>query len=332
MKKNILHTLAITVPCMALLLSACGSDSQPRMGKGDVQAKTSVKAETHLLSSDDFDLEMVVGIVKGNGLKDIQSLEDQINSKETGINNVDIDADGTIDYILIKESKEGKAFTLEFLAVPSKSGKEEDATLIGSMNIKQTAQGTDVSGGYPEYVSGHDSHYYNYHRPGLSFGQAMFLSYMFMPGRMMFVHPMGYYGGMGYMGRGYMSPGVRSSTRSTYTTTHQNTVKKTKSSAKPKNYKSAPSAKAGQKKFDTGKVKANPKDKSLTSRNNQSKAYNKRNANQSKKKASGFGSKKSSGSSKSSNRGSSRSSGGSSSRSSGGSFGLPASTREIVRV
>jgi hypothetical protein len=321
MKKTTLNTLAITLPI--LMLAGCVPDAEPkaRMQRSDVQ---SASGESYLLNSDDFDLEMVVGIVEGDGVKDIQALEDQINSAESGINNIDIDADGTIDYIMVKESREDKKYTLEFLAVPSKSGKEEDATLVGSVDIKQTAKGADVSGGYPKYVMGHDTHYY--HRPGLSLGEAMFLSYMFMP-RPLFYHPVGFYGGLGYRGRGYMSPSVRSSTRTSYSTTRN--VRKSGASAKPKNYKPSPSAKASQKKFDTGKVKANPKDKALSSRNKQTKSYNKRSSSQSKSKASGFRS----GSSKSRSSGSSSKSRSRSSGRSGGSFDLPKnSSRKIVRL
>lgn len=319
MKKNILATLAAS---LALTTAGChcGNDRE-RMQKSEI-----VQGDTFLLNSDDFDLETVIGLVKGNGISNIEELEAQINSPDTGINNVDLDADGKIDYILVKENRDGGKFTLEFMAVPSGSKKEEEANLVASMNIKQSGENTEVSGGYPSYVSGHDSHHYHYsHRGGMSMGQALFLAWMISP-RPMYMSPRPYMMG-GYMSRGYMTPSQRTSTRSSYTKTNTK-VSPVSKSAKPANYKSAPSASKTKSRFKSGAAKPSPADKSLSSRNKAAKAYKSHSGT--KQKATGFGRSKSSPSrSRSKSSGWGRSS---SSRSSsrGGSSCLPSSNRKVV--
>ena len=320
MRKNILATLAAS---LALTTAGCGGgNDRDRMQKSEV-----VQGDTFLLNSDDFDLETVIGLVKGDGIGNIQELEDKVNSPDSGINNVDLDGDGKIDYILVKENREGGAFTLEFMAVPSQSKKEADANLVASMNIKQSGESTEVSGGYPSYVSGHDTHHYHYSQRGhgMSMGQAVFLAWMLTPNRGFYMSPRPYMGA-GYMSRGYMTPSQRTSTRSSYSKTSTKVSPVTKS-AKPASYKSAPSASKTQSRFKSGAAKPNKADKSLSSRNKAAKTYKSHSG--AKQKATGFGSKSKSSPSRSKSSGWGRSSG-SRSSSRGGSSCLPSSTRKVV--
>lgn len=326
MRKIILLTLAAS----ALFLAGCSDSSRsskPRMSKNEV-----VRGDTFLLNSDDFDLQTVIGIVKGNGVSNLEELENQINSAESGINNVDLDNDGQIDYLLIKENRDGGNFTLEFMAVPSSTKKETEANLVASMNIKKSGEAVEINGGYPDYVMGHDSHHYHYRHHGISMGEALFLAWMLSP-RALYYSPRPYMT-VGYTSRGYMSPSQRTAVRNSYSKTNTKVSPVSKSS-KPSNFKQPTSASKTQSKFNSGKLKPNPYDKSLSSRNNKSKGYSKHSG--SKSKATGFGNK-----SKSKPKSSSRSSGRSSGRSSswgrssgsrsfrGGSSCLPRSDRKVV--
>ncbi len=333
MRKNILA--AITASLLLLPGCKCGDD-RPRMQKSEV-----VQGDSFLLNSDDFDLETVIGLVKGNGVSNIEELEAQVNSPDSGINNVDLDADGMIDYISVRENRDGGNFTLEFMAVPSSTKKEADANLVASMNIKQSGESTEVSGSYPSYVHGHDTHHYHYsHRGhGLSMGEAMFLAYMFSPSRVMYMSPRPYMA-VGYAPRSYMSASQRTTTRSSYTKTSTK-VSPVAKSAKPAGYKPAPSASKTQSRFNKGTVKPNPADKSLSSRNKAAKSYSKHSGT--KQKATGFGSSKSKSSSSSSSKKKSSGWGGSSSRSRsrsssrgggfrGGRSCLPQSERKVIKL
>ena len=322
--KNIINTIVCFIASLSLVLGACGPDKS-RMTKEEIQHNT------FLLNSDDFDLETVIGMVKGDGVGNIEELEKTINDASSGINNVDIDNDEKIDYVMVKENREGGNFSLEFLAVPSKSGKEDEASLIASMSIKKSGENVEVSGGYPDYVAGHESNHYQYRHSGMSFGQAIFLAYMFSP-RGMYYRPYGFYGA--YSGRPYMSASQRSTTRSSYKKTTSTRVAPVKKQSKPAGYKSPASASKTKSKFSSGAIKGKPGDKSLSSRKGQTKGYNQRSSSKPKQKATGFGGS----SSKPKSRGStskpkSRSGGwgrSSGSRSGGSSSGLTRRRRKIV--
>lgn len=319
MRKNIILTALTT---SSLVFSGCHCDSKERMSKEEI-----IKGESYLLNSDDFDLKTVIGLIKGDGISNIEELEKKINSPDTGINNVDLDGDGKIDYVLVKENRDGSNFTLEFLAVPSKTKKEDEANLVASMKIKQTGESVEVSGGYPNYVMGHDSHHYHYGQPGLSMGEALFLAWMISP-RPMYMSPRPYMGA-GYAPRSYMTPSQRSTVRSSYTKTNTK-VAPVKKSAKPANYKPAPSASKTKSKFSSGKLKPNPNDKKLSSRNKSAKEYKKHKGSKSKGSSFFGGSKSKSKSNSSKSRGSWGRSGGSRSR--GGFSCLPKSNRKVISL
>jgi len=145
-----------------------------------------------LLSSNDFDLEAVIGLIKGNKIKDAADLEKQINAGNA-INNVDMDHDGKIDYIKVKENRNGSNMTFDFLAIPSSSQNEAQGKTVASITFSQNqaANNTQIQGGYPNYVQGYNQNYYNTYMPhqGLSFGDALFLAWIFSPGRSMYYHP-----------------------------------------------------------------------------------------------------------------------------------------------
>lgn len=143
---------------------------------------TQVSSSNYLLNAKDFDLATVVGLIKANKVDSAQALEKTINTTG-GINNVDIDKDGKIDYLLVKETRADGAIALNILAVPSSTKKAEEATVIASVSFKKNTvtNQVEVTGGYPNYVDGYAHHHYHYTHSGLSFGQAMFLAWMFSP-------------------------------------------------------------------------------------------------------------------------------------------------------
>lgn len=131
------------------------------------------------VDAEDFDLEAVLGLVKANRAHDAEDLETLINGNEA-INNVDLDADGKVDYVLVKETKASAAgTTLEFWAVPSASQDEAGAELIAHTQFRRTHEYVDVSGRYSGSVYGHDRHHYGYRHHGVGLGEALFLMWAF---------------------------------------------------------------------------------------------------------------------------------------------------------
>src|SRR5688572_12456526 len=141
-------TLAIAVVAMA---GMAGCDS--RSSRTEVRTQANVQSRSYLMDSQAFDLQTVVGLVKDQKVKDADELQTVINGT-SGINNVDLDKDGQIDFVGVKETQaDGNARALDFVAVPS-SRQGEPVTIASiSFSIDTTTNQLVVQGGYPDYVS-----------------------------------------------------------------------------------------------------------------------------------------------------------------------------------
>jgi hypothetical protein len=167
------------------VLCACTSNDRP------VENSLRIGGQQYLLNAKDFDLQQVIALIRDNKIKDAPDLEKKIN-EQGGINNVDVDHDSKIDYIKIKESRKGGNVVLEFLAIPSSTQKLEDATTVASVEFSRSASAGDVqvAGGYANHVNGSENAYYTAHvHHGPSFGEMLFLSWLFMPSRPYYYAP-----------------------------------------------------------------------------------------------------------------------------------------------
>ena len=247
---------------LSVLLAVGCTDTSRTTSTTQTQTQRTVSGS--LLSFSDFDLETVVGVVKQNKVTGAKELEKFVNS-DNGINNVDVDKDGKVDYIRVLESREGQNIVLDFAAVPSSGG---DEVTVANLRFAQntTSKEVVVEGGYPTYVEGHNSHYYSYRRPGLSFGEAMFLAWLFTPSRSHYYHPVPVYAPRSVLGRSTLNQ-RRTTTRTT------TKVSPVKSTARPGTY-AVKSAQKTQSKLKTKGVST----------------FRKRDATKQKQKASGFGS------------------------------------------
>ena len=197
------------------------------MGCSKPPAQTQRNVSGNLLSYTAFDLETVVGVVKQNKFNGAEELEAFVNDNN-GVNNVDLDKDGNIDYISVKESREGETIVLDFVASPTTGDTVTVANLKFTQNT--SSQELEVQGGYPSYVQGGHSHYYSYRRPGLSFGEAMFLAWMFTPSRSHYYRPVPM-----FTPRPVLGSSTLVNTRTTTRTTTK--VGPVKNSSKPNSYK-----------------------------------------------------------------------------------------------
>lgn len=278
--------------CLALVVfSGCDEHS------GRSRTETSVNVQSFLMDAAAFDLEAVIAKLKEGKLADAQELEKFINTAD-GVNNVDIDKDGQIDELTVKEEKNAEGKTAMAVVAHPKKGEESVIAEIG-FEKNTTTNEVEVSGAYPSYVRGYNDHYYHHTLTGSTLGDMMFYSWLFSP-RPVYMPTYRY--GMYYSSpRSVMSRQQLRSTRTTYRkTTKMAPIKK---QARPSSYK--PRTKVAQKSASTFK-KSTASNSKLSSRKGSSSSFTKRSGT--KSKASGWGS-----SSKS--RSSSKSSWGSSSRS-----------------
>ena len=233
------------------------------------RTQTQKKVDASLLSFEDFDLETIVALIKEDKVNGAEQLESFVNG-DNGVNNVDIDKDGKIDYIRVVEGRDGQAITLDFSATPS-SGKGEEVTVA---NLKFTQNTTSnemvVEGAYPNYVRGYDNHYYSYHTPhhhGLTTGEAIFLMWLMTPSRGMYVRPVPMYQPRPV----YSSSQLQTTRATTRTTTKVSPIKRAK---RPDSYQ----------------VKSAQKTQSRLKKQ-QASQFKKRDANRAKPKATGWGAK-----------------------------------------
>ena len=176
------HQVYALVICLGLVV-ACRD-------RGDQYGDVNVSA--NIDTADGLDLEAVGELVKVT--KSAEELEAKLN-EEGGINNLDLNADGKVDFIQVTEYEEGKVKGFSLVVEPAKGEKQEIATI--EVEKKGEAADVFVSGNQHIYGMGH---HYHYHYP--SFGSMLLMSYMFRP------HPLYYspfhfgmyprYYGMGY--------------------------------------------------------------------------------------------------------------------------------------
>src|SRR5690242_20560241 len=74
-------------------------------------------------------LNLVAEQLQGSEVADVAALEAKINDPEAGINAVDIDEDGVIDFVQVVEKRKGDKTVLVLQAIPS-SKKGENASKI----------------------------------------------------------------------------------------------------------------------------------------------------------------------------------------------------------
>lgn len=195
-----------------IFVAGCNCNSRTHT---ETRTTTTVSGQTNLLDANDFHLQTVMAMIKENKVDSAESLEKAINGTN-GINNVDVDKDGQIDYISVKERREGDAIHLDMMALPSSTKDPKEAVTVASVSFSKntSTNSVEVRGGYPNYVHGYNDHYYHYRRPGLTFGEAMFLAWMFTP-RPIYYHPYGYRT-YGYAPRPVYTRSQLSTRRTTY--------------------------------------------------------------------------------------------------------------------
>ncbi len=110
-----------------------------------------VVLESNRLHVDDFDLEAVMGLIQDDRVDDARHLEAFINDAN-GINNVDIDGDGYIDAIVVREVERNEDVVFEFLAVPSSKPGGAMATVASITFTNAAEDQMEIVGRYPTYV------------------------------------------------------------------------------------------------------------------------------------------------------------------------------------
>lgn len=151
-----------------------------------------VDVQTVVSAADGLDLQAVGDLLKK--AKTAEELEGLLNNEKMGVNNLDLNEDGKVDYIQVDEYGDTgvKGFSL---TVDTAAGETQE---IATIEIQKSGQYADVQVHGNQHIYGHNHYYHS--RFGVT--DFLLLSYLMRP------HPFyyspwryGYY--PGYYGRGY---------------------------------------------------------------------------------------------------------------------------------
>lgn len=145
---------AITSTTTFLIFSAAWLSPTSAQTWVEEEIEETVVLEEDTLMAEDFDLEAVLAIVESERSADAASLETLINA-DPALNNVDIDGDGFIDHISVRELRDGADVVLQFTAIPSSTGR--GAVEVASLTFVEAASEPEVRvvAAYPDYVDHH---------------------------------------------------------------------------------------------------------------------------------------------------------------------------------
>lgn len=203
-------------------------------------AQAAPAAPTSNLTTASFNVGLVSDMLKGGQVTDAQSLEKIVNDPNSGINAVDIDGNGQTDFVAVQETGNGNQRQYEFVAYPD-SQNGQNPTTVASITLIVNGPNVTVNAGYPQYVNGWQSGYY---QDTWGYHSNAFLMWMLLANRPIYaLRPYGYYGSY-YHWSPYrvMSPQVMTTRRTTYYTTHT-TVSPIRSTAPPPAYRGATATK-----------------------------------------------------------------------------------------
>ena len=134
----------VIIAAWALFSGGCSKDD-----RYDVNVQTSVAA------ADGLDLKTVGTFLKE--AKDAEHFERLVNDPNKGINNLDLDENGEVDYIKVTEygSEEGKGFSL---TVDTGEGQEQEIATIGIEKAGEGEADVQIHGNRHIYGENHYHH------------------------------------------------------------------------------------------------------------------------------------------------------------------------------
>lgn len=152
--------------------------------------------DTQVISyaADGLDLQAVGALLKS--ASDAEDFEKKLNEPNS-VNNLDLDEDGTVDFIKVISDDQDEIRVLKLTAVLSQSGDEQD---VATIQIEKTASDqASVQMRGNEQIYGHN-HYYHSH---FGIGNILLLSWLMGPRYGPYYSPFGRGSYPGYWGRGY---------------------------------------------------------------------------------------------------------------------------------
>ena len=197
-----------------LALSMWGSCSTPN--QYDV---TVASIQIPAGAQDGLDLRAVGELVKT--AKDAETLERQINDASTGLNNLDLDSDGEVDYISVEEFGGGNSRGFMLIAKLN-DGREQEVATIDIEKTTDSNADLEIRGNERVYGSNH------YHHSSFGIGDYLMMRWLFSS-HSMYRSPY-YYGRYpGYYSRHRVTTPASYKTRTARATKNSNLTTSTRS-------------------------------------------------------------------------------------------------------
>ena len=298
MKKKIRKVLSVIgILTVTALFTGCAENTPTK-------TTPIVDITTIVGPSDGLDLKLVGQLFQEGTVKDAEGLEKTLN-KDGGINNLDLDSDGNVDYINVSENEADASTNVKSFDLTT--GRDSSLTHIATVEVEK-GSGKDE---YNIHMSGSETMYGSGHHYNSSFhstGDMLFYAWLFSPRPHYYHTP--YYGGHypTYYGGGRTV--VNNTTYINRTTTQRTTASKSFTKAKTSSIKvNSPNKGKTSKSTRTSINSHKTQVKKMTAKNNATKARATK-ARATKARATKARASRSSSSRSSSSRGSSRSSGG----------------------
>lgn len=104
---------------------------------------TTVYGQDSDSTGQDFDLEALMGVIET--VDDFEALEKVINDSTSDVNNLDLNGDGNVDYVLIQEEADGDVH-VAFLRVPMAEDEYQDVATIEMEKLSSTTASFQIVG------------------------------------------------------------------------------------------------------------------------------------------------------------------------------------------
>ncbi|MGV3523743.1 MAG: hypothetical protein ACO1RX_05930 [Candidatus Sericytochromatia bacterium] len=179
-----LRLLMVASLSASLVLTSCKSkeDNQARQGNTQTATRTNTTVTTNGDAADGLDLSRLPALVRE--AKDGESLEKLLN--ESGINNLDFNQDGNIDYLNVEEFRED--LVRGFVLFTNENNERMDVAKVELQTQQETTQ-VSVQGN-PQYYGANPPAY----QSSFPLGQILLAAWLFDMARPRYYHPPYHYG------------------------------------------------------------------------------------------------------------------------------------------
>jgi len=141
----------------------------------EAQAAAEIAAFEATITAEALDLDGIAALIKKGKVKDAAALERSINSRKSKLASVDIDGDGTVDFVQVVEVRSGAEVNFELRVVPSSKKDASAAVTVAVIAVvpDPVTSKVTVRATYTAVVQHHEIYVYEYSVPATFDGEVV---------------------------------------------------------------------------------------------------------------------------------------------------------------